>query len=84
MGVCITPTHYLLINEYLEEGSLFDHFHIKKTTIDEDKMFRIIEDIALGMTYLHSRGVFIYILLKIKKIILNYKKLSLYRFYIVI
>lgn len=57
MGVCITPTHYLLINEYLEQGSLFDHFHIKKTYLDDDKILYIIEDIALGMTYLHGRGV---------------------------
>ncbi|KRX06204.1 Sterile alpha motif/pointed domain [Pseudocohnilembus persalinus] len=57
MGVCITPTHYLLINEYLEQGSLFDHIHIKKSHIDMDRVLYIVEDIALGMSYLHARKV---------------------------
>ena len=57
MGVCITPTHYLLVNEYLEQGSLFDHLHIKFTPIDQDRIINIIEDIALGMFYLHGRKV---------------------------
>lgn len=57
MGACIHQGKYLMITEYLEEGSLFDHLHTKHTKIDENTMFTIIEDIALGMTYLHGRKV---------------------------
>lgn len=57
MGACIHKGKYLMITEYLEEGSLFDHLHKKHTKISEDVMFNIIEDIALGMCYLHGRKV---------------------------
>jgi len=46
-----------MINEYLGEGSLFDHLHKKFTPIDDERMFLIVEDIALGMAYLHGRKV---------------------------
>mmetsp|Transcript_27799 Transcript_27799/g.24426 ORF Transcript_27799/g.24426 Transcript_27799/m.24426 type:complete len:361 (-) Transcript_27799:923-2005(-) len=57
MGACIHRDKYLMITEYLEEGSLFDHLHKKHTKINDDTLFAIIEDIALGMTYLHGRKV---------------------------
>jgi serine/threonine protein kinase len=57
MGVCIYKGKYLMIIEYLEEGSLFDHLHKNNTKINEDTLYAIIEDIALGMTYLHGRKV---------------------------
>ncbi|CAD8173903.1 unnamed protein product [Paramecium pentaurelia] len=57
MGVCIRKQNYYLITEYLEEGSLFDHLHKKKTHIDQKALMQIVEDIALGMNYLHGRKV---------------------------
>ena len=36
---------------------MFDHLHIKHTKFTEEKMLNMIEDIALGMTYLHGRSV---------------------------
>jgi serine/threonine protein kinase len=57
MGFAIDNKSYFMINEYLEEGSLFDHLHKKKTVIDEERMLLIVEDIALGMNYLHGRKV---------------------------
>jgi len=59
MGVCFSKQQYLMINEYLGEGSLFDHLHKKTppTPIDDERMFLIVEDIALGMAYLHGRKV---------------------------
>jgi len=48
---------YYMITEYLEEGSLFDHLHKKRTAMDDERMLYIVEDIALGMNYLHSRKV---------------------------
>jgi len=58
MGACIHNGKYLMITEYLEEGSLFDHLHKLHTKISDETMFNIIEDIALGMCYLHGRKVF--------------------------
>ena len=57
MGVCIAKQQYLMINEYLEEGSLFDHIHKKQTPIVPERMLSLVEDIALGMAYLHGRKV---------------------------
>lgn len=43
----------------MEWGSLFDHLHKKKikSTLDNIKIFNIVEDIALGMVYLHAKDV---------------------------
>ncbi len=46
-----------MITEYLEEGSLFDHLHKKKTKFNEERKLLILEDIALGMSYLHKKNV---------------------------
>jgi len=35
MGACIHKGAYLMITEFLEEGSLFDHLHKKHTKISE-------------------------------------------------
>lgn len=47
-----------MITEYLEQGSLFDHIHKKKTKFSNARILSIIEDMALGMAYLHGRKVF--------------------------
>lgn len=57
MGVCVKKLTYYLITEYLELGSLFDHLHKKQTHFGEKAMMLIVEDIALGMNYLHGRKV---------------------------
>jgi len=46
-----------MITEYLDEGSLFDHLHRKHTKIDSERKLCVVEDIALGMAYLHGRSV---------------------------
>jgi len=58
MGACIHEKKYLMITEYLEKGSLFDHLHKEHSKIPEEYVLSVCEDIALGMTYLHSRKVF--------------------------
>ena len=57
MGVCIDYSKHLMITEYLPGGSLFDLLHKKKEKLTEDKILLLIEDIALGMNYLHGRKV---------------------------
>lgn len=47
----------MMITEYLDEGSLFDHLHKKHTVLDDERLMYIVEDIALGMAYLHDRKV---------------------------
>ena len=52
MGVCINFSQYLMITEYLKEGSLFDHLHGKNkkhVKFDDERLLCIAEDIALGM-----------------------------------
>ncbi|KAL4493143.1 hypothetical protein ABPG72_003228 [Tetrahymena utriculariae] len=57
MGVCFYQSQYFMITEYLQEGSLYDHLHIKHTAFTEAKQIDMIEDMALGMVYLHGRKV---------------------------
>ncbi|CAD8065484.1 unnamed protein product [Paramecium sonneborni] len=55
MGVCIKKHKFYLITEYMENGSLFDHLHKRKTK--NLNFIQIIEDITLGMNNLHGRGI---------------------------
>ena len=36
---------------------MFDHLHNKHTILDDDRMLYIVEDLVLGLNYLHSRKV---------------------------
>ncbi|EGR33770.1 kinase domain protein, partial [Ichthyophthirius multifiliis] len=54
MGICIQNSQYYMITEYLNEGSLFDHLHCLNTDFSQTQIIRILEDIALGMRYLHG------------------------------
>ena len=69
MGVCVT-THYLMITEYMDQGSLFDHLHLKRTHISPNKLVDLVEDICLGMTYLHGKK-FIHCDLKSSNILID-------------
>jgi serine/threonine protein kinase len=60
MGLCINHSQYLMITEYMQSGSLFDLLHKSKDIgkeMNDERIFSICEDIALGMNYLHSRKV---------------------------
>lgn len=54
MGMCITTEKYILITEYLENGSLFDQIHRKKRNFDEEEQLGIAFSIVKGMVYLHN------------------------------
>lgn len=57
MGVCMNYSHYLMVTEFLDGGSLFDLLHKKNVKIKDDQLICVCEDIALGMNYLHGRRV---------------------------
>lgn len=38
----------------MENGSLYDQIHIKKTKFTKEQQFEIIDDIVQGMVYLHN------------------------------
>ena len=57
MGICFDGDNYLMISEYLENGSLFDHLHRMDTYLEEDLIFQMITSILRAMTYTHSKGV---------------------------
>lgn len=37
MGLCITVNRYQLVTEFMENGSLYDQLHIKKTKFTKDQ-----------------------------------------------
>jgi len=58
MGVSINPQGKgLLLTEFLEGGSLFDHLHKKSKKFDDNQIIDISLDIALGMNYLHGQKI---------------------------
>ena len=54
MGVCIYRDNCLMISEFLENGSLFDHLHRKNTHLEFSVIKGIILDILKAMAYVHS------------------------------
>lgn len=54
MGLCITVNRYQLVTEFMENGSLYDQLHIKKTKFTKEQQLEIIDDIVQGMVYLHN------------------------------
>lgn len=56
MGICIYRDNCLMISEFLENGSLYDHFHRKHTHFEFSTIRYIIIDIMKAMAYVHSKG----------------------------
>ena len=57
MGICFDRDNYLMIAEYLENGSLFDHLHREDTYLSESLIFEMITSILKAMTYTHSKNI---------------------------
>lgn len=49
--------YFYIVTEYMTHKSLFDILHVKKKRFSEKEQINLFEDIALGMTYLHGRGI---------------------------
>ena len=54
MGICITADKFILVTEYLENGSLFDQLHKKLKKFTEVEKIEIAYEIVKGMVYLHN------------------------------
>jgi serine/threonine protein kinase len=54
MGICITADKFILVTEYLENGSLFDQLHKKHKKFTEVEKIEIAYEIVKGMVYLHN------------------------------
>jgi serine/threonine protein kinase len=57
MGMTVEFNRYSMITEYVEQGSLYDHLHTRRTELDDARILEIVEDVALGMNYLHAKSV---------------------------
>ncbi|KAF6030690.1 hypothetical protein EB796_010989 [Bugula neritina] len=53
-GVCIKPSHILLITQYCIKGSLEEIFLFEPVHMDETFIASIVMDIVRGMTYIHK------------------------------
>lgn len=57
MGFCLNYKDYMIITEYMSQGSLYDLLHKKKAHISFDLTLNIIEQVAHGMNHLHEKKV---------------------------
>lgn len=46
-----------MVTEFLSGGSLFDALHKQGKKFNEEQIFYMLKDIALGMSYLHGKNV---------------------------
>ena len=78
MGVCLNYKNYMLVTEYMEQGSLYTLIHTQKIKMTFDKKLSIIESISHGMNHLHENKV-LHCDLKSSNILImdNYRKVKL-------
>lgn len=57
MGASIFNQSYYMITEYLPKGSLWDYIHNYKVKFTEREQINITYEIAIGLSYLHSRSI---------------------------
>lgn len=57
MGFCLNYKDYMIITEYMSQGSLFDLIHIKRKKLPIEMIMNVIEQVAHGMNHLHEKKV---------------------------
>ena len=58
MGMSFDPKHkeWMMLAEYLENGSLYDHIHKRnRQRIPQNLIYNILKDIIAAMTYTHNK-----------------------------
>ncbi|XP_026191609.1 probable serine/threonine-protein kinase DDB_G0267514 [Cyclospora cayetanensis] len=56
LGV-VGPPVYGLVTEYVSGGSLFDLLHKQRVSLPLMRVVKLAREVALGMSYLHEKGV---------------------------
>ena len=56
LGV-VGPPFYGLVTEYVSGGSLFDLLHKQRVSLPLMRVVKLAREVALGMSYLHEKGV---------------------------
>ena len=59
IGVCLGAygDEILIVNRYMEKGTLNDLVHNTTVDMDQDLVLSILRDVACGLLFLHSKGV---------------------------
>ena len=57
MGVCLDESSYMIITEYMDNGSLCNLIHDKKIKLPIERIVEIIIDVAQAMVYLHAKQI---------------------------
>ena len=62
MGICVSDSNYMIITEYMQNGSLHDILYSRKSRslsekIPINRLLEIIVDVAKAMVYLHKREI---------------------------
>ena len=58
MGVCIDKSGYMMVTEYLENGSLFDLIHKNGIrNLEICQLLEMIRDIAEAMVFMHNHDI---------------------------
>jgi len=47
-----------MITEFVSKGSLFDLLHQRKVVLDDSRIIKITQQIAVALLYLHSRQLY--------------------------
>ena len=58
VGIELLPSHTHTHTQYINNGSLEDLLHNRKVDLTWSVRVKIARDIAKGMAYLHSKGIF--------------------------
>ena len=57
MGFCLNYKDYMIITEYMSQGSLHDLLHRRKAKIGIGLTLSVVEQVAHGMNHLHEKKV---------------------------
>lgn len=57
MGFCLNYKDYMIITEYMSQGSLYDLIHKKRKKLPTEMIMNVIEQVAHGMNHLHEKNV---------------------------
>lgn len=57
MGACMKPPHLAIVTSLCKGVTLYTHIHVRHDKFNLTRIILIAQQIALGMGYLHARGI---------------------------